>query len=38
MSSHLQSVELKMLDRPAQGAADLREVFGSLAGSDAAGK
>lgn len=28
MARHLQSVELKMLDRPARGAADLREVFG----------
>ena len=27
MMRHLQSVELKMLDRPARGAADLREVF-----------
>ncbi|SFU26607.1 GntR family transcriptional regulator [Paraburkholderia aspalathi] len=27
MSHHLQSVERKMLDRPSQGAADLREVF-----------
>lgn len=38
MSSHLQSVELKMLNRPAQGAADLREVFGTLAGSESSGK
>ncbi|WP_207001567.1 GntR family transcriptional regulator [Trinickia mobilis] len=38
MSSHLQSVELKMLDRPAQAATDLREVFGSLAGSESGGK
>ncbi|CAH2804925.1 MAG: Transcriptional regulator, GntR family [uncultured Paraburkholderia sp.] len=29
MSRHLQSVELKMLDRPARGAADLHEVFGA---------
>ncbi|AGK47130.1 MULTISPECIES: GntR family transcriptional regulator [Burkholderia] len=28
MARHLQHVELKMLDRPAQGAVDLREVFG----------
>jgi len=28
MARHLQTVELKMLDRPARGAADLREVFG----------
>ena len=28
MARHLESVELKMLDRPARGAADLREVFG----------
>lgn len=28
MAHHLQHVELKMLDRPAQGAVDLREVFG----------
>lgn len=28
MSRHLQSVELKMLDRPASGGADLHEVFG----------
>ncbi|MDE1184090.1 GntR family transcriptional regulator [Paraburkholderia sp.] len=28
MARHLQSVELKMLDRPARGAADLQEVFG----------
>jgi DNA-binding GntR family transcriptional regulator len=27
MSRHLQSVELKMLERPARGAADLHEVF-----------
>ncbi|MDQ7977692.1 GntR family transcriptional regulator [Paraburkholderia sp. SARCC-3016] len=31
MASHLQSVELKMLDRPATGAADLHEVFGTRA-------
>src|SRR6201991_2067982 len=31
MSRHLQSVELKMLDRPATGAADLHEVFGTRA-------
>ncbi|MFL9872104.1 GntR family transcriptional regulator [Paraburkholderia megapolitana] len=29
MARHLQSVELKMLDRPARGAADLHEVFGT---------
>ncbi len=29
MTQHLQSVELKMLDRPTRGAADLRDVFGS---------
>lgn len=29
MVRHLESVELKMLDRPARGAADLREVFGA---------
>src|SRR6201996_1450589 len=28
MARHLQSVELKMLDRPAAGGADLHEVFG----------
>jgi hypothetical protein len=28
MVRHLEAVELKMLDRPARGAADLREVFG----------
>ncbi|OJA38973.1 GntR family transcriptional regulator [Burkholderia ubonensis] len=28
MAHHLQHVELKMLDRPAPGAVDLREVFG----------
>ncbi|KER67653.1 GntR family transcriptional regulator [Burkholderia lata] len=28
MAHHLQHVELKMLDRPAQGQVDLREVFG----------
>ncbi|MDN7474247.1 GntR family transcriptional regulator [Burkholderia multivorans] len=28
MAQHLQHVELKMLDRPAQGQVDLREVFG----------
>ncbi|WP_323118912.1 GntR family transcriptional regulator [Burkholderia alba] len=28
MAHHLQHVELKMLDRPAQGAVDLRDVFG----------
>ena len=33
MSRHLQSVELKMLDRPARGAADLHEVFGALNGA-----
>ncbi|GAB2873544.1 GntR family transcriptional regulator [Paraburkholderia jirisanensis] len=31
MARHLQSVELKMLDRPATGAADLHEVFGTRA-------
>ncbi|KVD72588.1 GntR family transcriptional regulator [Burkholderia sp. ABCPW 14] len=29
MAHHLQHVELKMLDRPAQGTVDLREVFGN---------
>ncbi len=29
MAHHLQHVELRMLDRPAQGAVDLRDVFGS---------
>lgn len=29
MARHLETVELKMLDRPARGAADLREVFGA---------
>ena len=33
MSRHLQSVELKMLERPARGAADLHEVFGSMSGA-----
>ncbi|HZZ11671.1 MAG TPA: GntR family transcriptional regulator [Paraburkholderia sp.] len=33
MSRHLQSVELKMLDRPARGAADLQEVFGTRHGA-----
>jgi hypothetical protein len=33
MARHLQSVELKMLDRPARGAADLHEVFGTLGAS-----
>src|SRR6202000_2588110 len=33
MSRHLQRVELKMLDRPARGAADLHEVFGALGGA-----
>jgi DNA-binding GntR family transcriptional regulator len=33
MSRHLQSVELKMLDRPARGAADLHEVFGARNGA-----
>jgi DNA-binding GntR family transcriptional regulator len=33
MSRHLQSVELKMLDRPARGAADLHEVFGGHNGA-----
>ncbi|GAB7536428.1 GntR family transcriptional regulator [Burkholderia sp. 3C] len=28
MAHHLQHVELRMLDRPAQGAVDLRDVFG----------
>ena len=28
MAQHLQHVELKMLDRPAQGQVALREVFG----------
>ncbi|KVC76779.1 GntR family transcriptional regulator [Burkholderia ubonensis] len=31
MAHHLQHVELKMLDRPASGAVDLREVFGGAA-------
>jgi DNA-binding GntR family transcriptional regulator len=31
MAHHLQHVELRMLDRPAQGAIDLREVFGGAA-------
>ncbi|KVD06297.1 GntR family transcriptional regulator [Burkholderia ubonensis] len=31
MAHHLQHVELKMLDRPAPGAVDLREVFGGAA-------
>jgi DNA-binding GntR family transcriptional regulator len=31
MSRHLQSVELKMLDRPASGGTDLHEVFGTRA-------
>jgi DNA-binding GntR family transcriptional regulator len=35
MSRHLQSVELKMLDRPASGAADLHEVFGARPGKTA---
>jgi DNA-binding GntR family transcriptional regulator len=35
MSRHLQSVELKMLDRPAHGAADLHEVFGVRTGKSA---
>jgi DNA-binding GntR family transcriptional regulator len=35
MSRHLQSVELKMLERPARGAADLHEVFGALAPKEA---
>ena len=29
MVRHLETVELKMLDRPARGAADLRDVFGA---------
>ena len=29
MSHHLQSVELKMLDRPANAGADLHEIFGT---------
>ncbi|MDR6448155.1 DNA-binding GntR family transcriptional regulator [Paraburkholderia terricola] len=33
MARHLQSVELKMLERPARGAADLHEVFGALDGA-----
>ena len=37
MSRHLQSVELKMLDRPASGGADLHEVFGTRAPRAAAG-
>ena len=35
MSRHLQSVELKMLDRPANGAADLHEVFAARTGKSA---
>jgi DNA-binding GntR family transcriptional regulator len=35
MSRHLQSVELKMLDRPAHGAADLHEVFAARPGKSA---
>ncbi|MGZ2745216.1 GntR family transcriptional regulator [Burkholderia stagnalis] len=31
MAHHLQHVELRMLDRPATGAVDLREVFGGAA-------
>ncbi|MBN3753493.1 GntR family transcriptional regulator [Paraburkholderia sp. Tr-20389] len=37
MSRHLQSVELKMLDRPASGGTDLHEVFGMRATRAAAG-
>jgi DNA-binding GntR family transcriptional regulator len=37
MSRHLQSVELKMLDRPASGGTDLHEVFGMRAPKGAAG-
>ncbi|MHB9838745.1 GntR family transcriptional regulator [Paraburkholderia terrae] len=37
MSRHLQSVELKMLDRPASGGTDLHEVFGMRAPKAAAG-
>jgi DNA-binding GntR family transcriptional regulator len=37
MSRHLQSVELKMLDRPASGGTDLHEVFGTRAAKAAAG-
>ena len=37
MSRHLQSVELKMLDRPASGGTDLHEVFGMRAPRAAAG-
>lgn len=37
MSRHLQSVELKMLDRPASGGTDLHEVFGTRAVKAAAG-
>src|SRR6201991_787465 len=37
MSRHLQSVELKMLDRPATGPADLHEVFGTRASQRASG-
>jgi DNA-binding GntR family transcriptional regulator len=33
MTRHLQAVELKMLERPARGAVDLREVFAKPAGS-----
>ena len=36
MSRHLQSVELKMLDRPARGAAELHEVFGARPGKTSA--
>ncbi|SIT42426.1 Transcriptional regulator, GntR family [Paraburkholderia piptadeniae] len=37
MSRHLQSVELKMLDRPASGGTDLHEVFGMRAPKIVAG-
>ncbi|MEM5385236.1 GntR family transcriptional regulator [Paraburkholderia phymatum] len=37
MSRHLQSVELKMLDRPASGGTDLHEVFGMRVPKLAAG-
>ncbi|MDR5833722.1 GntR family transcriptional regulator [Caballeronia sp. LZ034LL] len=34
MARHLRDVELKMLERPARGAVDLREVFARPAGRD----
>jgi DNA-binding GntR family transcriptional regulator len=38
MTRHLQDVELKMLDRPARGAVDLREVFALPSSSGERGK